>query len=1021
MKFKLYITILILTVCFQPSDVFAQHWKSIGSAPGIQTASFFWDKYNGIVAYTDAASKITMYKVTSSDKIGYSWTQVSGVYNFEGQVTSIFFRDQSVGWLTVYGVNFGSYYNRGVWTSNDGGNSWAPIIDSEQWNCIYETPQHNLIVSDGGIAFADSLVGIMSAAAAPVKNIHNKTSLTTDGGLTWKRLFSADAVFTESWGIYCQKSSRKFFMLPEAAPGQLDPNRNVFSSSDSGTTWQICGIVPMKSVISASNPGGLYSTGDIGGFGNAIYIQSEVNGLFRSTDEGKTWDSVGGPSLDWDKRFFVPPSCKGGSVIAFDRDGLGWITNDGGDGKIQQDPLFTIKPPINFKAISSCDSAITSFNFIYAGCGYVEYDSSYIENNNPNFSLINQPSYPLKRNEGIRDSLFILFNPHKRVGAFSCKVHLRGKILGEEITRDFDTVFNLNAISNAVPPLLFTNRDSSIFDTLSTCANPVDTVITFTNKGCDTLTITQGPGSLLPEFTLLPPFTLPIKIPPDSSITITFRFKPSATKQFIIRPHFVAEQQGLTQNIDLYLEGNGKSEGGLLSYSPTQFNFQSLSICNHDSASGSISNVGCDSVALDAAKIFGDPDYKLTANSLQPTVLRPNETITYKVYLDPAQKGLRKGFLVLSSKNINDSIPLTVTVTDGTRILSASVNAVDFGIVSVCDRARDTMLTLHNSGCDTLRIDALTGLNLGFASTTKFPIIILPGKDTVIDIFTLLDTAGGKTSSSATLNFESNSDNTISPITLMQTYSKSGRRDVGYYLDATAKSGGDLSSVTYDIKETPNKTFTGAGIKQTQFDLTYNTDLLTYEQSLSSNNLSFDGKHFTIRGSDIAADANGVIAKVGFRVYLTKDSLTTITLASRTDTLNSSCGLLTLSMSGAAEFDYKFLCGERSIQSYLNGVMPMRIISIHPNPAQDEIIVEISGTDFCSGTDSQSVNGDRANGLRVRSTGVSVYDALGAKVYSEIRSLPSGKSTIHLPIHDLAQGVYFVRIGDVGRSFVKMK
>jgi hypothetical protein len=558
------------------------------------------------------------------------------------------------------------------------------------------------------------------------------------------------------------------------------------------------------------------------------------------------------------------------------------------------------------------------------------------------------------------------------------------------------------------------------FDTVSTCESLTKTAY-LVNDNCDSVLISEFQSLSQLGFIKISP-SFPFALNPGDSLLVTISFTPKQTGSVSDSITFLGKtSSGKNEYLTLVMAGFGESDKGKLLVTPKSFNFQSLSICNHDSASGNISNIGCDSIALDTAKLFGDQDYKLTANSLQPTVLRPNETITYKIYLDPAQKGLRKGFLVLSSNTIRDSIPLTVFVTDGTRILSSSVNAVDFGTVSVCDHVRDTMLTLHNSGCDTLRIDALTGLNLGFASNTKFPIIILPGKDTTIDIFTLLDTAGGKTSSSATLAFESNSDNTITPITLMQTYSKSGRRDVGYYLDATTKTGGDQNTVSYDIKEIPNKSFSGAGIKQTTFDLAYNTDLLTYEQSLSSGNLSFDGKHFSIAGSDIAADANGVIARVGFRVYLTKDSITSITLATRTDTLNSSCGLLTLSMSGSAEFDYKFLCGERSIQTFLNGVMPMKIISIHPNPAQDEIIVEINGADFCSGTDSQSVNGDGANGLRVRSTGVFVFDALGAKVYSEIRSLPAGKSTIHLPIHDLSQGVYFVRVGDVGMSFVKMK
>ncbi len=378
----------------------------------------------------------------------------------------------------------------------------------------------------------------------------------------------------------------------------------------------------------------------------------------------------------------------------------------------------------------------------------------------------------------------------------------------------------------------------------------------------------------------------------------------------------------------------------------------------------------------------------------------------YEVYLDPAQKGIRNGYLVFTSNDKistrHDTVHFTVTVTDGTRILSSSLATADFGSVSVCDE-RDSLLTLSNTGCDTLVITGYGLSGSGFGTDSKFPIMILPHTDTTIHIFTLLDTAGGKSITTGTLTFNSNSDNTLAPITLRRTFIASARRDLGLYLDGTAKAGYDQNIVTYDIKESPGKSFSGAGIKQITFDLNYNTDLLDFTQGVSSNVTSSDGKSFTISGNPIAAGPNGVLATIGFTVYLTKDSTTSINLINvKIDTVSLPCTVTTFSDSGSATFDYNFLCGERSIAGFLGGVMPMRIVALRPNPAQDELLIDLQS----------AVKQDAQ---------VEILNALGAKVYSDIKNVIPGASSIHLDTRGLSSGVYLVRVGAASQSFVKVK
>jgi len=201
------------------------------------------------------------------------------------------------------------------------------------------------------------------------------------------------------------------------------------------------------------------------------------------------------------------------------------------------------------------------------------------------------------------------------------------------------------------------------------------------------------------------------------------------------------------------------------------------------------------------------------------------------------------------------------------------------------------------------------------------------------------------------------------------------------------------------------------------FNFSYNTDLLGFEQALSNNISSSNGITFTISGSpEIRADANGLLASIGFRVYLTKDSVTTIDVVSRIDTMPGPCGsVVTTSIeSSSAAFNYSFICGERAIQDGMNGFLPMKIISLRPNPAQDEIIIDVVAPAF-------SRSGGGNSDWTAESRPYYVFDALGKQVYSGTAEISLGTNEIHLDTKNLSGGMYMVRIGSESRSFVKVR
>lgn len=268
----------------------------------------------------------------------------------------------------------------------------------------------------------------------------------------------------------------------------------------------------------------------------------------------------------------------------------------------------------------------------------------------------------------------------------------------------------------------------------------------------------------------------------------------------------------------------------------------------------------------------------------------------------------------------------------------------------------------------------------------------------------MLDTAGGKTSTSADIIFNGKFDNSINPISVTRTFSIGKRLDLGFYLDPTPQNGGDQNVVIFNIKEISGKSYTGLGIRQITFNLTYNTDLLTFNQTQSTNVISTDGKNFTVTGSpNLQADSSGVLASLAFTVFLTIDSSTTIFMNNMSDTTYlPTCGMMTTSSGGSATFNYNFICGERSISGFMKGILPLKIIGIRPNPAQDEISIDLQSAQ------DQEIN-------------IEIFNELGMQVFSKKINLTKEILPDHIDTKNLSSGLYLVRIGGESRSFMKVR
>ena len=228
-------------------------------------------------------------------------------------------------------------------------------------------------------------------------------------------------------------------------------------------------------------------------------------------------------------------------------------------------------------------------------------------------------------------------------------------------------------------------------------------------------------------------------------------------------------------------------------------------------------------------------------------------------------------------------------------------------------------------------------------------------------------------------------------------------------LSANVSSAGRI----VDLLVKPDKLISGRGLNSISFNLSYYGDLLDRINVSSSNaNVSIangtpvrNGKIETlpisITGNDIALDPSIPIADVKFMAMLTDTNSTAITMSN----LKLNGGnpdyhdCILAADSSNTNFSLLFMCGDSTLYHFMRTKKILEIISIRPNPAQDELMIDL-----------QSAIKQDAN--------IEIRNALGAKVYSGIKYLTSGSNSIHVDTKVLAAGMYLVRVGSASQSLV---
>lgn len=401
------------------------------------------------ISYADGVVWAGGHSLWRSDDLGLTWSQSSTfpLGSMSDTICGIYFFDRMNGCVLA---------NSHTFMTTDGGTSWNKLsMFSSRWGAYGSTADTFYLRSYG---FIDVIVKGVSAqqifgtlGISPVAYGHHKAyylddgrvRMSQDGGSKWIAGTSSD-VDCNGFAIdSC--SNGTIYLVNEEIFVPTDLATGVFVSHDDGKTWS------MK-----NRHGQYYYAGDLATSSYAVYTQTQ-DGIIRSTDEGETWTSIGGPTGPPDNLSLAVAADS--ILLAIDSFGVMWRTfNDGGDPVVRyHEPPLLLTNSLMFSrdTLAPCDSLLTRSALSSAPCHCPRFSKAEI-------SGTDNGAYNVSRfTQNDIDSFVLTFHPTK-AGKHDATLLL---IYGTDTL-----TIDLAAVGTASNPALFQSTDS-LFQTavISTC------------------------------------------------------------------------------------------------------------------------------------------------------------------------------------------------------------------------------------------------------------------------------------------------------------------------------------------------------------------------------------------------------------------------------------------------------------------------------------------------------------------------------------------------------------------------
>lgn len=964
---KRIITIVVFLLLF--SQVCVGQWTKIGDF-GARISSIYFHEFQDSfkVGFIGIGDTDGLFRTEDGGK---TWMQTL----YHQGPSSFTFKDSLNGW----------YVDRGskVYATHDGGKTWIVNSDDIGGDAIYYNKRTNRLIKSGwrspisysiddgknwlyldttlllnGIAFLNDSIGIVSVLRAP------HSYRTTDGGLSWQE----NNFRQECWSPFVSLPSGTFY-----APGE-DAGNGLWKSSDQGISWYQPIQTDLRSKL----------TGVMQGTDCRLYIGT-YEGIYRSLDTGLTWQFIGGPGNSIDNRaLFV----RGRHVFVGGEDGTVWHLYDSA-ADTRDLRMLVSSTIINFDTVGECSNPKQVIYFHnYRHCDIVKFLKVELIPfaSNLSYSLGSGANTPALLAPESTDSVTLEFM-NSGLGEYKAQLKITFLLDGKVV----DTVISITGVrvSSGLPKV---TPSLIAFDTITICEIRERACI-LCHNGCDSATvdIAYTPSAI---YSISSP-SFPLRVGPGERVPIKVLFKPTILGPCSDSIVFSVQQDSSSiQPISIKLQGVIKTAFIVPVITPKNLFIPPISFCDTESKLVSvtlINNSFCDSVIVRAVQTNSDTFELLSVST--GISLAPADSVTFAYVFRHEGKGLYNIPFYVQYFNgtswLDSVMLLTTSVTDGTRILSSSGNTLDFGTMTLCQE-RDSVLTLRNTGCDTLRITNVDLLGNGFTTNISIPIIIAPGDSVTIPVTTKADTSQGNISTGS-ITFTSDADNQIAPIMLSSgyTYPKSYSFHVAM-LDATVTSD---EIVRLAIVGEQGLGSAGSGINRLDFDLVLNEDLLEYIRSESNNNVNKNGSRISISNQNELASTDDTLAILVYHVFLTKDSTTDIAVSniSINNGDTSSCAPKIAAITQAG-FTYRYECGDKQIQSFLrNGKANLEITSIRPNPAKDYATIEIYS-------------------VEKKSIVVEIFDALGNRHNEFTSTITEGINVVTTSLSELPSGSYIVRI-----------
>jgi photosystem II stability/assembly factor-like uncharacterized protein len=769
-------TVFVVVLILLPIARATSQWSVITRFTSEVHSGYFFNEMVGFVG-CDNETQISLigtkntpiYKTTNGGKTWIETTVPTLTPLQSGgrcSITEFFFTDTLNGWAST------EHATTRLLRTSDGGLTWSIVAGMQggvgvgDGTSVYQTPSalivttrrqnaSGVVSTNNGSTFLNSLPDSTNDTdfiddqygVATGYEDSARTMRTTDGGVNWQLV--TPRLREESWSVFANKLTRIFYIIPEGDPSTRTGGSPVYRSTSLGDMWQQIATLPFR------------STGQICGFGlNILYVQVEENhtpnglytGLWRSDDAGFTWHSVGGPKHDRDRRFAVT-GCKGGIVYAFDRTGNLWKTRNGGDGSIIEPdpaPLFS-GLPINFNSrICEMQSAAIRIRNEYCA-DLVIKDVVFINPSSPivtsgALSITSVSSLPKVVGENTTDSVTFNWDPGKFFDRdTTVSVQVRITYFNKAIGTIFDTVITINAKAIGDSPTALVTPPSLAFGQVSFC-QPHDSLFTFTNTGCDTLTIVSSNGSAPVRYLITDEFgnsiVYPIYLPPGASFKYKLSLYLDIAGSYSSTITFKLQHQGKLRDTTIAISASVSTVGSF--DAPTIIDIGKVSICSNLDSLINLRNLGCDTLRLSNASLKFNTDFSIISFS-SPEDISPDSSSKLKIRLQPKALGLLSDTLILTFTTLDQ--PMTIKVVlrgEGTTgeayfIMTPTVDTLFALSITRCDPPQIFPITISNPGCNKLNLRevTITGApieNVSRTLTATLPIDISNNQNVIASI-----------------------------------------------------------------------------------------------------------------------------------------------------------------------------------------------------------------------------------------------------------------------------------------------